>query len=179
MLGSVPAAASAPESSVADSPAYHDMETISDKQFKQDSTSYFRACYLMEKLGLPTDLYREHLVRIVPRVNEHLESRGANQKMAFEWYYAHFGFDFPAEYAQAESGGIIASRRDPTTFDRLITYHFTHEILVPNDFGEAIRIALIGHQAAECAGLLSGLEVCHRQARDLARRLGQAEFNLC
>jgi len=37
---------------------YHDMLVISDKHFKQDATSYLRAAYLMEGLGLDTTRFR-------------------------------------------------------------------------------------------------------------------------
>lgn len=124
---------------VTELPAYHDMETIPAKQFSQDSTSYFRACYLMEKFGLPTERYRENLSRVVSRVDGHLESRGANGRMVFEWYYAHFGFDFPPEHANAATEGLIASRQDPSTLSLYAAYLFTHEIFVPNDFGESVK----------------------------------------
>jgi hypothetical protein len=118
--------------------AYHDMLTTDDKAFKQDATSYLRAAYLMDRLGLDTTLYRKEIRKAHARLNSHMRARGVHQRMAFHWYYEHFGLEEPFLLARAYYRGIIATRRGPETFSRMDGYHLTHEIFVPCRFGETL-----------------------------------------
>lgn len=119
-------------------PEYHDMLTTDDKAFKQDATSYLRAAYLMDRLGLDTTLYREEIRKAHARLNGHMHKRGVHQRMAFHWYYEHFNLKEPFPLARAYRRGIIATRRDPATFSRMDGYHLTHEIFVPCRYGEQL-----------------------------------------
>jgi len=76
-------------------PEYHDLQKVSDEQFKQDATSYLRAAYLLDKLGLDTKVYRQEIRKIQPRLDGHLSQRGVHQQMAFSWYYRCFGLKEP------------------------------------------------------------------------------------
>jgi hypothetical protein len=120
-------------------PAYHDMATINDKHFKQDSTSYLRAAFLMEGLGLDTTLYRREIRKIHGRLDGHMHRRGPNQRMVFHGYYAHFGLNEPFDLASAFQDGVIAARLAPHEYrNRNKAYDLTHEVFVPYEYGEKL-----------------------------------------
>lgn len=118
--------------------AYHDMETADDTQFKQDSTSYLRAAYLLDRAGFDTGYYLAHILRILPRLNSHMALRGTDQRMAFHTYYSHFRLQEPFPLAAAFQSGLIAARASPEQIGRGAVYQFTHEIFVPYEFGEKL-----------------------------------------
>ena len=92
---------------------YHDMLAISDKHFKQDATSYLRTAYLMEGLGLDTTRFRREIWRIEGRLDGHMRRRGSHQRMAFHWYYGHFGLKEPFDLAAGFEKGAVAARLAP------------------------------------------------------------------
>src|SRR5688572_17402500 len=96
-------------------PRFHDLAQVSDEELKEDSTSYLRAALLMEELGLDTRLYREEIRKAKPRIDAHLATRGAHQRLAFRWYYRHFDLAEPFPLAGAEKDGLIARRADPAS----------------------------------------------------------------
>lgn len=117
-------------------PGYHDMAEVDDRQFKQDATSYMRAAYLMDGLGMDTDDYVAQMHKVLPRFNEHMPSRGPAQQMIFHTYYEHFGFEQPFPLDRAFEKGRIAARADPHALERMPIYHLTHEIFMPFRYGE-------------------------------------------
>ena len=120
-------------------PEYHDMHTINDLHFKQDATSYLRAAFLMERLGLDTTFYRQEIHKIQSRLNDHMKIRGSHQRMAFHWYYKHFGLKEPFDLAAGFKTGVIASRLDPYDYKtNYQVYQLTHEIFVPYEYGEKL-----------------------------------------
>jgi len=121
-------------------PRFHDLGDISDKQFKQDATSYLRAALLMERLGLDTQLYRDEIRKIQPRLDAHMKSRGPHQQLAFHWYYEHFGLAEPFPLAAAREAGMIARRVNVAKFKRDDVYDLTHEVFVPYEFGEKLDV---------------------------------------
>lgn len=120
---------------------YHDMLVINDLEFKQDATSYLRAAYLMERFGLDTKFYREQIQKALPRLNAHMPSRGVDQRMAFHWYYVHFGLKEPFPLESAFQSGLITSRKPAEWYkqNKMEAYNFTHEIFVPYRFGENLN----------------------------------------
>lgn len=126
--------------SVTAKPEYHDMAHIGDQQFKEDSTSYLRLAFRMDRFGLDTKLYRREIEKILPRLNDHMKYRGTDQRMAFHLYYQHFGLSEPFPLAEAFQAGLIASRHELTWFkrSRMEIYNLTHEIFVPYEFGEKL-----------------------------------------
>jgi hypothetical protein len=127
--------------SVTYTPEYHNMLSINDKHFKQDATSYLRAAYLMEKLGLDTSLYRKEIRKIHSRLNDHMKIRGSHQRMVFHRYYKHFGLEEPFDLAAGFKAGVIASRLDPYGFKKNTqVYNLTHEVFVPYDFGDKLDV---------------------------------------
>jgi hypothetical protein len=117
-------------------PAYHNMGSVGDKQFKQDATSYLRAAWLMERLGLDTAMYRREIAQVHGRLNSHMRRRGPHQRMAFHLYYEHFGLEEPFDLAAGFKAGLITSRLSPYSYDsKLKVYHLTHEVFVPYEFG--------------------------------------------
>ncbi len=118
--------------------AYHDMATVSDKEFKEDATSYLRAAVLMDRMGLDTTLYRSEILKIKPRLDAHLEQRGPHQRIAFDWYYRHFGLEPPFPLSGSLARGQIARRPNPERIDAAVAYDITHEIFIPYEYGERL-----------------------------------------
>jgi len=120
---------------------YHDLLTINDLEFKQDATSYMRVAYLMERLGLDTKHYRAQIQKVHPRLNEHMVSRGVDQRMAFHWYYEFFGLKEPFPLESAFQTGLITSRKPVDWFKQnpMEAYNLTHEVFVPYKFGENLN----------------------------------------
>ncbi len=115
---------------------YHDMADVDDLTFKQDATSYMRAAYLMDGLGLDTTFYREQMEKVKPRYDAHMSGRGPAQQMIFHLYYQHFGLAEPFPLDRAFEKGVIAGRPDPAGLERMDIYHLTHEIFMPFRYGE-------------------------------------------
>lgn len=121
-------------------PGYHDMMRITDQQFKEDSTSYLRVVFLIDRFGLDTKSYRQEILKVLPRLNDHMKYRGADQRMAFHLYYQHFGLEEPFPLSVAFQAGVISSRY-PLDWYKQNTreiYNLTHEIFVPYEFGEKL-----------------------------------------
>jgi hypothetical protein len=116
-------------------PAYHDLGSAPDLQFKQDITSYLRACYLMEKMRLGTRLYRSEIARIKPRLDKHLPRRGPHQRMVFGVYYRHLGYPLPAALRDPFLDTVTARRVPPDQLTLDQVYDLTHEVFVPYDYG--------------------------------------------
>jgi hypothetical protein len=123
---------------------YHDMLALDEESFKQDATSYLRAAYLLEGLGLDTRLYRQHISAIQPRLDAQMRRRGPSQRYMFHVYYAFFGLREPFPLQGALQDGLIAARKPASAMDRDDVYAVTHEIFGPYDYGD--------HLAAEPFG---------------------------
>jgi len=145
---------------------YHDMASVDDTTFKQDSTSYLRAALLMDRMGLDTARYRQEILKIQPRLDAHLTSRGPNQRRIFHWYYEHFGLKEPFPLADALKAGEIAHRQDPARMSSLDIYLFTHEIFGPYEYGDRLDVDPFSQE--DKVYLRSALEVLIR--RSLAAR---------
>jgi hypothetical protein len=116
-------------------PEYHDMGKVNDLQFRQDATSYMRACYLMDKMKLDTRAYRAAIRRVKPRLDAHMSRRGPHQRMAFRFYYGHFGMSLPAALQKPFKETLTARRVNPFTMALGHAYDLTHEVFVPFDYG--------------------------------------------
>jgi hypothetical protein len=119
--------------------AYHDMLEIDDVSFKQDATSYLRAAYLLDGLGLDIERYRAGIAEAEPRLDAHMPQRGPFQQYGFHVYYAHFGLEEPFPLASALEDGLIARRAPAETMDRYDAYAVTHEIFMPYDYGDDLE----------------------------------------
>jgi Domain of unknown function (DUF6895) len=118
--------------------SYHDMLVIDDDAFKADSTSYLRCAVLMERLGLDTRFYRTQIALVLPRLNRDMTRRGPNQRRIFHAYYQHFGLAEPFRLDDALKKGLIASRKQPSTFKHDDIYTLTHEVYAVYDYGERL-----------------------------------------
>ena len=87
-------------------PGYHDMARVPDRQFREDSTSYLRTAYLLDRFGLDIALYRREIRKLQPRLDAHLVERGVDQRMAFHRYYRHFGLAEPFPLDAAFRSGV-------------------------------------------------------------------------
>jgi len=158
---------------------YHDMLIINDLEFKQDATSYLRVAYLMERFGLDTKFYREQIWKILPRLNSHMPGRGVDQRMAFHWYYEHFGLKEPFPLESAFQTGLISSRKPVEWYqkDPMEAYNLTHEVFVPYKFGEDLNVNFFSSaDKAYLRGTMEQLVPWCIQRRDLDLL---AEFILC
>lgn len=117
---------------------YHDMRTVDDKTFRENSTSYLRVCYLLDKFGLPTNYYRQQINLALPRINQHLEQRGVSQRMNFAFYYDYLGLEKPPLLLQQHvEQGLIVNRHPVSAYTRLDEYSFTHEIFAAYEYGRS------------------------------------------
>lgn len=107
---------------------YHDLNDINDTQFRQDSTSYLRAWYILNEFGINTTYYVEEIEKVLNRLNNHLPSRGTNQKMAFVFYYDQLGYEIEYTTEELFNISVIRSRIVPENLSELKVYHITHEI---------------------------------------------------
>jgi hypothetical protein len=98
---------------------YHDMLTVDDRQFREDATSYLRAAYLLDRLGLDVSRYRAEIVAMKGRLDAHMRERGAHQRRAFHGYYQHFGLAEPFPLEAALEQGLIAAKPEPDGLARL------------------------------------------------------------
>ena len=113
---------------VISNPLYHDLNNIDDKQFRQDSTSYFRAWYIMNEFGLNTSYYLQEIEKIMPRIYSHLPDRGINQKMAFVFYFKRLGYSINYTLEQLFDQGVIRAQKSVNDLSKMEVYFLTHEI---------------------------------------------------
>ena len=119
---------------------YHNMEEVSLEHFKEDSTSYLRAAYLLDQAGVDISYFRPEIEQINDELDAHMQLRGSHQQMVFDWYYEYFGLEKPYDMSRGFEDGVIASRYEPWQYDnRLNVYHLTHEIYVPYRFGDRLE----------------------------------------
>jgi hypothetical protein len=115
---------------------YHDMQTCSDLEFKQNSMSYLRVMKLMQQFGFDISRYRSEVEAVKPRLDGHLEQRGAWQRDMFARYYDHFGLAKPPLLEPgAQDGGILAERKPAAELERGDIYRVTHAVFVAYDYG--------------------------------------------
>lgn len=138
-------------------PGYHDLGAADERQLRQDATSYLRACYLMERMGLDTAAYRAEIAKVKQRLDDHLGQRGAHQRLAFRWYYDHFGLELPEELKRPPANTVVARRLNPYLMSLGQAYQLTHEVFVPFDYGGKLQRSAFG--AADRAYLRRALEV--------------------
>lgn len=117
-------------------PEYHDMAAVDDATFTEESTSYLRLAYLMDKLGLDTEVYRSEITKINARLNDDMASRGPIQRGAFHIYYTHFDLAEPFPLDNTLSEGVIANRLPLDAYSTRDAYSLTHEVLNEYDFGD-------------------------------------------
>jgi hypothetical protein len=113
--------------------SYHDMNNINDTHFRQDSTSYLRAWYIMTQFGFDTKYYEIEIDKVIPRIDSHLPSRGINQKMVFVFYYERLGYQIDYTILELFNSSVIRSRKNMEEMDNLDVYFLTHEVFVLHD----------------------------------------------
>jgi hypothetical protein len=118
--------------------AYHDLATIGERELHEDATSYLRAAFLLDRMGIDVRRYRQEIARVKGRLDRHLRARGPHQRRAFHDYYRHFGLEEPFPLDAALSEGLIARRADPDTLGRADVYALTHEVFAAYSFGDGL-----------------------------------------
>jgi hypothetical protein len=117
-------------------PAYHNMLTNSDTEFRQNRMSYLRVLWLLEYIGLDTADYRQNLHAIKPRLDTYLPKSGLWHQVVFTTYYDAFELEKPQILSAAPlQRGLIAQRLPLQHYDRLHTYHLTHEVFAVFKYG--------------------------------------------
>jgi uncharacterized lipoprotein YehR (DUF1307 family) len=115
---------------ITNDPDYHDMNIINDTQFRQDSTSYLRAWYIMTQFNLNTTYYEQEIKKALPRIDDHLPRRGINQKMVFVFYYSQLGYPINYKIEELFNFSVIRERNEVKDLDELDVYFITHEVFV-------------------------------------------------
>ena len=89
-------------------------------------------------LGFDISGYLSEVEAVKPRLDGHLEQRGAWQRDMFARYFDHFGLARPPLLDPgAQGGGILAERRPAAELDRDDIYRVTHAVFVAYDYGAA------------------------------------------
>lgn len=115
---------------------YHDLDTATDLQFKQDILSYLRALWILRHFGLSTATYDTKASQLQDRIQAHLSHRGPHQLASFALYYDAFGWPKPlALQEDVLAHGVIANRVPLEQFTRQLSYDLTHEIYAVFGFG--------------------------------------------
>ncbi len=117
---------------------YHDMLVLPDQEFREDSTSYLRAAWLMDRMGLDVTRYRREIDSIKWRLDAHMKARGSHQRRVFHAYYEHFGLAEPFALGGALEHGLIARRADVDKLPKLELYGLTHEVFAAYDYGDRL-----------------------------------------
>ena len=119
---------------------YHNMSDVTDEEFKENSTSYMRAAYLLDRVGVDVSGYVDEMREVKSRLDDHMETRGSHQQMVFGWYYDHFGWEPPFDLSTGYEKGIIRKHFPPWRLQSKWTvYQLTHEIFVPYRYGERLE----------------------------------------
>ncbi|MFT3768978.1 MAG: hypothetical protein QM820_26355 [Minicystis sp.] len=134
---------------------YHDLLTLTDRELKEDATSYLRVAVLLDRMGVDTRRYRVEIQNAKWRLDAQMKDRGPHQRRAFHSYYQHFGLTEPFALEGALDKGLIAGRADPDKLSRMDVYTFTHEIYAAYDFGD--RLDVEPFSAADLAYLRGAL----------------------
>ena len=113
---------------------HHNMLVSPDTEFLQNSMSYLRVLWLLDQLEQDTTAYRQQLLTVKPRMDEHLKQRGPWQQAMFAEYYTRFGLEKPPGLSLA-SVGVVIQRLPLTQYNRDKAYHLTHEVFVAFDYG--------------------------------------------
>lgn len=131
-------------------PEYHNMDQCSDKEFVQNSMSYFRVMWLMREFGLDTTYYRAEVLKVKERMDAHMARRGPWQRAMFGDYYDMFGIEKPDLLNNVQmKEGVIARRLPADNYDQPYTdpktgrvrtrsqnsYDLTHEVFVAYNYG--------------------------------------------
>jgi hypothetical protein len=115
---------------------YHDLDTVTDQQFKQDILSYLRALWILRRLGLESALHATQAQKLQTRIREHLSQRGPHALATFALYYDAFGWEKPPElHGNVLSRGVIAHRVPFGQFTQQLGYDLTHEVYAIFGYG--------------------------------------------
>ena len=79
-------------SALTDTAEYHVVST-DDQHFKQDILSYLHAFVIIDKIGFATRCYKEHIARLLPRIEKHLPTRNASVQLMGAYYLRTLGFE--------------------------------------------------------------------------------------
>jgi len=145
---------------------YHDMLVNSGTEFLQNSMSYFRVLWLLEHFGQETTAYRQQLLAVKPRMDEHFKRRGPWQRAMFAEYYVRFGLEKPPELSSLPDG-VIPQRLPLAQYDRDKAYYLTHEVFVAFDYGlQRTQHSFTPEDLAYLRTILPVLATASRQQQD-------------
>jgi hypothetical protein len=115
---------------VARGPSFHDLASLDDATFDEDSMSYVRGCWYASELGWDTTEWRAAIAAILPRLNASLPRRGVHQRLSFSLLYAALGLTFEEDFDALFQKTGIATLRDFRYWvsEPGMGYDFTHEI---------------------------------------------------
>jgi len=117
-------------------PEYHNLRSCSETELTQNSMSYLRVAWLLEKFGMDWSGYRREMLAAKERLDAHVIKRGPWQQAMFGEYYDRFKLDRPAGLAREPlRAGIISRRVAAEAYTEDDVYDLTHEVFVAYDYG--------------------------------------------
>jgi hypothetical protein len=84
----------------------------------------------MTQFGLDTNFYISEIKKVIPRLDNHLPTRGINQKMVFVFYYSRLGYPINYTIEELFEYSVIRSNKNVTKLDNIDVYFVTHEVFV-------------------------------------------------
>ncbi|MDH3600013.1 MAG: hypothetical protein OEU26_10295, partial [Candidatus Tectomicrobia bacterium] len=107
-----------------------------DTEFRQSRMSYLRILWLLEYMGLDSANYRHHLRAVKLRLDATLHKLGPWVQAVFGTYYDAFELKKPPTLPVVPlNRGLIAQRVPLQYYDRIHTYHLTHELFAVFEYG--------------------------------------------
>ncbi|MBI1747032.1 MAG: hypothetical protein HYR55_10645 [Acidobacteria bacterium] len=116
-------------------PEYHNLAGIPLAEFREESTSYLNACYVMQIFGLDTAPYKAEIEKVLPRILEDMPKRGINQQLAFRYLLNKLGFAAMFRVDDLMPRSVIRQHRPLKQLNVSEQYDVTHEIFPLGEFG--------------------------------------------
>lgn len=121
---------------------FHNMGLVTNEVFRQESTSYLRIIFLLDKMSIQNEAYHAALQNIKPRLDADLRGRGPWQQRVFSDYYKHFGWPLPSSPKNEGQGSVLARHLSMNELDaENLLYQLTHDVFAIYFYGEASEAA--------------------------------------
>ncbi len=163
---------------VLNTPAYHDLGSVDNKQFTEDALSYLYACSLAQGFGFDTKFYLSEITKILPRIYAHASTRGASQRMALIRRLGALNLPATDTMAQLIDKTQIRQRKPAAELLKVHVYTMAHEISHLTDAGQHPPKLLNAEDIAYLSNLLGGLLDPMLEDIDLLSEVLEALANL-
>ena len=123
---------------VTDEEAYHGLDSVGARRFREDSMSYLRGCFVAKQMGKDVGGYRREVEEVLPSIQRALPTRGVDQRMGFALLFKQLDLPQPETEEEIYPEYLIA-KRVPITYyyrSRGRPYDITHEIFAMTERGQ-------------------------------------------